>query len=146
MRKTQCTYNNDYNLRLRNIPSFTTGAFVFIDSPTLRTLIDASGEAMTQHTYNKLQADASGPYRIVSVQKHTLTIDDNGNQQTESSNRVANAPSSFSYQLHKLHNSAYQSASASRDRKDAQAETQSVSAPRDKKNTKDTVREYECTV
>lgn len=64
LRKSQTRYELRYDRRLRKIPSFTPGAYVSIEKLTWRIVPDTSGEAMVKHTYNKVQAGTSGPYRI----------------------------------------------------------------------------------
>lgn len=102
MRKFHSQRKLDYNRRVREIPSLTLGAYVFIINPILQTVSDASVEAMAKHAYSKLQARNCRPYQIISAQKKTIKIDDNGNSQTVSIGQVAGAPSSFLRQLDQM--------------------------------------------
>lgn len=80
----------------------------YVDDPALQTVPDASAEAMTRHTYNKLQDRTSEPYLIVSVQNNLITTDDNGNPPTVSIDLVQCALSPTPRQPYQPHNGAKQ--------------------------------------
>lgn len=121
-------------------------------NPTLWTVQNESVEAMAKHTNNKLQARTSEPYKIMSVQNNTTTIDENGNTQNVSIDRVLHAPSSYpqldrviTYApsafllLNKVHDRADESAPTFCNKKSGQDVIPSVPTPRTKKPDKDTL-------
>lgn len=66
--------------------------FVFVDTAPL-VVIAKYSKKRDKQTYNRLQLEADGPYRIISVQQHTLKIDEESVRNTISIDRAALVPS-----------------------------------------------------
>lgn len=71
----------------------------------MRTVPDTSVEAMAHHAYKKLQMHASGPYQILSFQWIKITVGENGNPQTISTDCFGYASSATQLSID-THNSA----------------------------------------
>lgn len=76
---------------------------------------------------------SSRPYRRISLQNITISIDEHGNPQAVSVYRVANAPLSFPRQLEKSHNRTNQVVSTPHS--DKYEETAKANVPRARKKT-----------
>lgn len=98
IRKSQSRYKLDCDRHVRKVPSFDTGSYVFLTNPLLRKQPGTSEQTMVQHTNDKLQTRASGPYRIISAQRNGITIDDNCDPYNYLIAPVALAPLHYTHQ------------------------------------------------
>lgn len=100
MRKSQARFKLEYDHRVREVPSFIPGSYLFLKNLPMQTLPDASAEVMAEQTYNKLETRVSAPFRIISVQKDKIMIDENGNPRNVSIDRVSHASSDSQPPIH----------------------------------------------
>lgn len=77
---------------MRETPDFHIGQFVFLDKPPLSNVSDSKAETVARKPYNKIQARTAESFLIVSLQKNTITIDEDGIANTVCIHGVAHAP------------------------------------------------------
>lgn len=92
MRMSQAWYKHDYDHRKRETPTFRVDNYAFIDKLPLAKTSQLSAENIETSTYNKLQQRMTRPFCIMSVQPHTITVDENEISNTISIDRIAHAP------------------------------------------------------
>lgn len=63
----------------------------------------SNAEAMSKWACNKLQPQTAGPFKTITVQEKTLTIDEDGILYTVSADRVTRAPDTTNTNCHQLH-------------------------------------------
>lgn len=94
MGKSRARYKQDYNCRVRKTPTLTKDSYVFIDKPILCVTSDVDADTIAKKEYNKIQSRTMQSFRTISVQKSTVTINDNGIPSTVAIDRVTHAPPS----------------------------------------------------
>lgn len=92
--KLQARYKLDYDQRICETPHFTPNTYVFLYSPTLRTNSSSAAKSLLMKEHHKLQLETLGPFRIISVQNHSVTTEENGISNKVSIDRVTDASSS----------------------------------------------------
>lgn len=91
MRKAQARYKYDYD-RVRRTPALHSGMYVFQYEPSLSNVLNSQAETLARQPKNKLQSRTTGPFRNVSIQNNTVTLDKGSIQNTVSISRVTHAP------------------------------------------------------
>lgn len=92
LRKSQARYKHDYDRRVRETPTFHKGKYVFPDKPPLANVSNSPAEMLAWKPHNKLQSRTTGPFRVVSEQKDTIAIDEEGIPNRVSIDRITHAP------------------------------------------------------
>lgn len=105
LRKSQERYKHDYDKRVRDTPFFRQNDYVFVNNPSLRSTIDSNTEAISKQAFNKLRPRTAGPFRVIAVQKKTLTTNEHGTPQIVSIHRVTRAPDTANPTGHQLQKS-----------------------------------------
>ena len=84
----QAQYKRQFDKTVSEPPTFLPGEEVFLDRPP-----DFSATALeNEDGHRKLLPKTTGPYRIISADDNTVTIDRNGLKDTVSTDRVTRAP------------------------------------------------------
>lgn len=68
------------------------GEYVFLDKPPLANVSDSQAGTLARKPHSRFQSRKAGPFRIVSVQKNTITIDKEVLPNTISVGRVTHEP------------------------------------------------------
>lgn len=91
--KSKARYKHDYDHIGLETPAFHTREYVHIKKPPLSSLSNTQAETLVPKHYSKLQNRTTGPFSNVSVQKHTVTIDEDSIPNTVSTENVTHTPS-----------------------------------------------------
>lgn len=92
LQETKKLYKHDYDLCVRKTPTFKPRNLVFISRPPLTATNKSDVSSIATGIQNKLQGHSVGPFRIISVQSHTVTIDKNFITNTVCNDRVTYDP------------------------------------------------------
>lgn len=91
MCKLQARCKHDYDRRVCETPHFTPNTYVFLDYQPLRANSDSLAKYLLKKEYDELQSRTPAPFRIISVQDNTITIDGKGIPSTISTDQVTHA-------------------------------------------------------
>lgn len=106
LKAAQGRYKQDYDSKVSQIQTITPGQMVFIDRPPLLATPARSAVKMAQSSYNKLIPRTLGPFQVVSVTPHTLTIDENGIHKQVKIDWASAAPNRFEWYCTMQHQTA----------------------------------------
>lgn len=85
---SQQRYEHYFDQNVRTLPKFHSGQMINVDSPPLATLPTEFNAA----NFNKLLIRSYGPFQILHVTKHILTVGENRIPNIISIDRTRNAP------------------------------------------------------
>ena len=91
MTKAQQRYKANYDRWVRFLPTFRPGDWVFLDRPPRARVPDGVPDD-PEEMATKLRSKARGPYKVVSLQDHTVKILEDGRHNVVNSDRVSRAP------------------------------------------------------
>lgn len=92
--KLQQRHKHDYDPRVHEKQVFKPHELVFVARLALTVTKGSNALSLTTVTYNKLLCRTLGPLRVIDVQSHTVTKDENGLPNTLFIERVSHAPTS----------------------------------------------------
>lgn len=92
MHAIQQQYKHDYDKLVGTNTKFAPGDMVYVGRPPLYATATSSSQAMSNTTYDKLLARATGSFRVLAVRSHTVTADIGGIHRTISIKRATCAP------------------------------------------------------
>jgi len=94
-RVAQTRYKRYFDHKVHTTPSYNVNEYVYVDlaDPRLRPASRRTNESEQLANANryKLMFKKTGPYRIVAVQSHTVTLDEDGINNTVSMDRISRA-------------------------------------------------------
>lgn len=90
MRESRDRYLKYFDSTVREIPQGQPGQAVFVARPLAS--YQTAADRLTAEVRSKLTSETIGPYRVLSSNSHTVTIDETGVANTVSTDRVMVAP------------------------------------------------------
>lgn len=81
---SQRRYKCGFDKIVRRERTYQVGAYKLINRPQLAAVISNVADRVANRRNNKLLRQASGPYRVLRVQRHTVTIADDSTTKTVS--------------------------------------------------------------
>lgn len=84
----QRRYKRDFDRNVWQEPTFNIRGHLLVDGPQLAALASDDADETANCWYNKLLRQASEPYRVISVLRHTVAIEEDGISNTVSINRL----------------------------------------------------------
>lgn len=75
MQKSRAQHKYDQDGRVYETPAFHTREYVFLEKPSLSSISKSDAQTLARMPFNKLQPKSKRPFRVVSVQMNTVTIE-----------------------------------------------------------------------
>ena len=82
-RRAQVSYKRYFDRRVRHVPQFEVGDWVYIDNPP-----NLNMQTSTDEVSRKLKPKKAGPYQVKQVHSHTAVVDEDGLLNTVSTDRL----------------------------------------------------------
>lgn len=76
--KTKVSYKQNFDKNVHQEPAFKIRDYVFVYRSKLAAIASGAADKMANCRYYKILRRAPGPYRVLSVQLHLVTIEEDG--------------------------------------------------------------------
>ncbi|CAN8075930.1 unnamed protein product [Agarophyton chilense] len=99
----QKRYKADYGRRVTKVVSISSGKYVYIDNPPSGKISrpgdEADDETFERDINSKLLPKSVGPFKILNASDHTVTVEQDGIQNTISFERITVAPETVQHRI-----------------------------------------------
>lgn len=85
-------YKHDFDKKVRQESSFKARYYVLLDCPQFAAIPSDTGSEMTNQRHDNLLRRSSGPYSVLSIEHHAVTIGKEGMQNTVFIYRITLSP------------------------------------------------------
>lgn len=89
---TQQRSKRDFDRNVRGELALKIGTYELVDRPQLAAIASDAANIMANRRYTNMLHGASGPYRVLNVQPHTVAIEEDGIQNTLSIDLLTLSP------------------------------------------------------